>query len=113
MSSASQIKSYDSLPDDLEEEASKLVSENVEIEESPSQAQSFTTTEPSVRAVLVYKNGAEGAVRVTGPGTLHPIPNVVTGPNESGWAIITIKRGQTCMFFGNPTVQRFNGLQAQ
>lgn len=72
-----------------------------------SQPPSFTTADKSVCAVLVHRRGAEGAVRVTGPGTSHPVPNVITGPDESGWVIVAVKEGQTCMFLGEPTVRFF------
>lgn len=73
---------------------------------------SFSEAEPSVRAVLVYRQGAEGAVRVTAPGT-HHFSNVKTGPNEAGWAIITVGIGQTCMFYGSPTVRLFKASQSK
>lgn len=115
MSSGSQIKALvcSSLPsnEDLEREARELVPEGVVIDQEVSHPKSFTTAEPSVRAVLVCKNGPEGAVRVTGRGTPDPIPNVVTGPEEVGWEIIAVKTDQTCMFFGNPTVRFFRSLQ--
>ena len=78
--------------------------------EGESHPASFTTAEPSVRAVLVSRKGAEGAVRVTAPGT-NDFSNVMTGPNETGWAIVAFKTGETCMFFGNPTVRVFKAVK--
>ncbi|RAH83275.1 hypothetical protein BO86DRAFT_55221 [Aspergillus japonicus CBS 114.51] len=66
---------------------------------------SFTTTDASVRAVLVYKGASAGAVRVTGPNTPQPVPNVVTAPDEVGLAVLQAKEGQTCMFFGSRVVR--------
>ncbi|RAK99638.1 uncharacterized protein BO80DRAFT_120230 [Aspergillus ibericus CBS 121593] len=114
MSFGSQVKSVDPLSpsdEELERVACELVSKGVVIEKSVSHPKSFTTADKSVCAVLVHRRGAEGAVRVTGPGTPHPIPNVITGPSENGWDIIAVKEGQTCMFFGNPTVRFFKVKQ--
>ncbi|BCR99964.1 uncharacterized protein AKAW2_50307S [Aspergillus luchuensis] len=110
MSFGSQVESVDSLSpsdEELERAACELVSKDVVIDKTVSQPPSFTTADKSVCAVLVHRRGAEGAVRVTGPGTSHPVPNVITGPDESGWVIVAVKEGQTCMFLGEPTVRFF------
>ena len=60
--------------------------------------------DPSVRAVLVRKDGGAGAVRVTG-GNLK---NVVTGPTRgAGFVIVVVPSGENCRFFGNPSVRYF------
>jgi hypothetical protein len=81
--------------------------ENLLIDADESHPKSFTTADSTVRAVLVYKNGPPGAVRVTGPGTPTPVPNVVTGPDGKGLEVVEVKPGQTCMFLGEPTVRFF------
>jgi hypothetical protein len=85
---------------------------NVVIDPAKSFPKSFSTTDASVRAVLVYKNGSAGAVRVTGPNAPQPVPNIVTGPDEIGLEIIEVKDGQTCMFFGDPVVRFFRCKEA-
>jgi hypothetical protein len=85
---------------------------NVTIDPTKSFPKSFSTADASVRAVLVYKEGAAGAVRVTGSNTPQPVPNVVTGTDETGLEIIEVKEGQTCMFFGNPAVRYFRCKEA-
>jgi len=67
----------------------------------------FETVHSSIRAILVRKDSAWGAVRVTGPGTPKEVPNVVTGPNRAGYVIVVIKPGQDCMFLKNPSVRYF------
>jgi hypothetical protein len=64
---------------------------------------SFEMVDPSVCAVLVKKCSARGAVRVGAPS----LPNVVTGPDEKGFVIVVINRGQTCMLLLTPTVRYF------
>lgn len=76
----------------------------LELDEEPSHPRSFTTADASVRCVLVYKTGMMGAVRITGPRAFY---NLVTGPEETGWGIVAVKLGQTCMFIGDPTVRFF------
>lgn len=65
--------------------------------------ENFEMVDSSVRAVLVKKCSARGAVRVNAPS----MPNVVTGPDEKGWVIVVIRRGQTCMLLLTPTVRYF------
>lgn len=81
------------------------------LEDEEFHPESFTTTDASVRAVLVYRKGADGAVRVTSSGT-QDFWNVRTGPEEAGWAIIGVKVEQTCMFLGNPKVRLFKALES-
>ncbi|KAL4923410.1 uncharacterized protein BDV17DRAFT_244389 [Aspergillus undulatus] len=110
MPATNQIKVIEnSEPSDaeLENHARELTSKNVTIDPAKSFPKSFSITDASVIAVLVYKKGSAGAVRVTGPNTPQPVPNVVTGTDETGLEIIEVKEGQTCMFFGNPAVRYF------
>jgi hypothetical protein len=84
----------------------------VSLEDEDSHPESFTTTDTSVRAVLVYRKGADGAVRVTSSET-QDFWNVRTGPKEEGWAIIGVKvPEQTCMFLGKPKVRLFKALES-
>ena len=56
----------------------------------------------SVRALLVKKNGGEGAVRVD-DGTY-----VRTGKNQGdGFVIVTVKTGRICVLLGHPSVRYF------
>jgi hypothetical protein len=73
------------------------------IDSEPTVGKRFEMVDSSVCAILVYKHSADGAVRLNAPG----MPNVVTGPDESGFDIVIIKPGQTCRFFGTPTVRYF------
>lgn len=61
-----------------------------------------------VGAVLVKKQGARGAFRVTGGGAQNDVQNVVTGPEETGVVIVIIKPGQTGMCLGHPSIRRFS-----
>jgi nucleoside-triphosphatase THEP1 len=63
----------------------------------------FKMVEPSVRAILVRKNSASGAVRVFGTS----VRNVVTGPKEVGFVIVVVKSGEECMLLGSPSVRYF------
>jgi hypothetical protein len=63
----------------------------------------FEMVDSSVRAVLVNKCNARGAVRV---GALSLL-NVLTGPDEKGWVIVVIGRSQTGMLLLSPTVRYF------
>jgi hypothetical protein len=115
MPATNQIKPIE-LPEpsdaELENAARELILRNVVIDPAKSFPKSFSTTDASVRAVLVYKNGSAGAVRVTGPNAPQPVPNIVTGPDEIGLEIIEVKDGQTCMFFGDPVVRFFRCKEA-
>lgn len=82
-------------------------STNLVIDPQTSNPRSFTIADTSIRAILVYKDGPGGAVRVTGPGISQNVLNVVTGPDETGLEIVEVIPGQTCMFFGQPTVRYF------
>ncbi|PYI34282.1 hypothetical protein BP00DRAFT_423265 [Aspergillus indologenus CBS 114.80] len=90
---------------EIEHAARELTLQKVSLDLHKSFPKTFTTTDASVRAVLVYKGASAGAVRVTGPNTPQPVPNVVTGPDEVGLAVLQVKEGQTCMFFGSPVVR--------
>ena len=73
------------------------------IEKQETVGKEFETVDRSIRAILVRKNGSAGAVRVFG----EPIKNVVTGPKETGFALITIAAKEECMFLGSPSVRYF------
>jgi hypothetical protein len=77
--------------------------EALTIESEVTQGSDFQEMDSTVGAVLVKKKGESGAFRVTGGET----QNVVTGPNESGVVIVVIKRGQTGMCLGRPSIRRF------
>lgn len=64
---------------------------------------SLEMVDSSVCAVLVQKKSDDGAVRLDAVG----MPNVVTGPNQSGFDIVVIRPGQTCRLFLTPTVRYF------
>jgi hypothetical protein len=66
----------------------------------------FQIMDNTVGAVLVTKQGAHGAFRVTG-GTQQEVTNVVTGPGEAGLVIVVIKPGQTGMCLGHPSIRPF------
>ena len=63
----------------------------------------FEKVDISVRAILVRKDCAEGAVRVFG----NDIWNVVTGPKENGFVILRLSEGEYCRLLGTPTVRYF------
>lgn len=62
----------------------------------------------TVSAVLVRKDSADGAVYVSGPGTMKEVPWVRTGPDKGkGVVILIIKTGQTCVILGSSVVRYF------
>lgn len=71
-----------------------------------------TTTDPeaidsSIRAILVRKDGGEGAVRVS--NGLY----IQTGPQEQkGSVIVKIDTGQICVLFGRPSIRYFRAEEA-
>ena len=102
----SQIISADDIAHDdtqLEDKVKELTGEALTIESEVIQGSDFQEMDSTVGAVLVKKKGESGAFRVTGGET----QNVVTGPNESGVVIVVIKRGQTGMCLGRPSIRRF------
>ncbi|PSN58863.1 hypothetical protein BS50DRAFT_580402 [Corynespora cassiicola Philippines] len=94
----------------LEETASQLLGETVTIA-SEEVGSDFLMMDESVGAVLVKKQSAHGAFRVTGRGTQSEVPNIVTGPSEAGFVIVAIKAGQTGMCFGRPSIRRFSRMR--
>ena len=44
----------------------------------------------NVDIILVKRSSTPGAFRVTGPGRPRDIPNVVTGPKESGIVVLLL-----------------------
>ncbi|KAI0571623.1 hypothetical protein L13192_10164 [Pyrenophora tritici-repentis] len=102
----SQIIPVDDIAHDdtqLEDKVKDLTGEVLTIESGDIQGSDFQEMDSDVGAVLVKKKGDHGAFRVTGGET----QNVVTGPNESGVVIVVIKRGQTGMCLGRPSIRRF------
>jgi hypothetical protein len=85
---------------------------NVVINPAKSFPKSFSTTDASVRAILIYKNRSAGAVRVTRPNAPQPVPNIMTRPDKISLEIIEVKDGQTYIFFSNPIVQFFQCKEA-
>jgi hypothetical protein len=57
----------------------------------------------TVCAILVERKSAYGALRLDADG----MPNVATGPCESGFVIVVIRPGQSCRIFLTPTVRYF------
>ncbi|QSS61745.1 hypothetical protein I7I51_03922 [Histoplasma capsulatum] len=92
----------------LEEKAASLAGENVVLDSSQTIGKNFQTVDSSVRAILIIKKSAEGAVRVFG----KDIRNVVTGPNEDGFVIVAVKEGETCRLLGTPTIRYFRCLRS-
>lgn len=62
----------------------------------------FEIVDSTVCAILVKKDGSRGAI--TG-GTFD---NIVTGPTQgTGYVIIVLRSGRSCMFYGTPSVRYF------
>ena len=62
---------------------------------------SFEVVDASVRAILVRRDSAGGAVRIFG----REVKNIVTGPKESGYALVAVGADEECMFLGSPSVR--------
>ncbi|KAF2193619.1 hypothetical protein K469DRAFT_712409 [Zopfia rhizophila CBS 207.26] len=106
----SQITSVDDIAQDdkrLQEKATELAGETLTIDSKETVGSDFQIMDTTVGAVLVRKQGAHGAFRVTGAGRPKEVPNVVTGPGESGFVIVIIKPGQTGMCLGHPSIRLF------
>lgn len=90
----------------LKDKAEELVASKDEVEIDPNE----TTGEddfkyersPNVCAVVVDKSSGRGFVQITGAGKPREI--VHTGDGESGFAMIEILAGRSCMLYGRPTV---------
>lgn len=67
----------------------------------------FETVDYPVRAVLIHKKSAQGAVRFFGKDKDDSVVNVVTGPKEQGYALIWLEDGEHCRILGTPTIQLF------
>ncbi|KAM5443940.1 hypothetical protein MferCBS31731_001186 [Microsporum ferrugineum] len=95
----------------LEDKASQLAGERVALDPHQTIGKNFEVVDPSVRAILVCRKSAEGAVRVFG----KYIRNVVTGPGENGYVIVAVKssEGETCRLLGTPTMRYFRLSEAQ
>ena len=64
----------------------------------------FKMVDLSVRAILIKKHSAGGAVRVFS----NPIRNVVTGPDKgTGFIIVIIGPSETCRLFSSPSIRYF------
>jgi len=68
---------------------------------------SLETVDYPVRGVLIHKKSAQGAVRFFGKDKDNEVVNVVTGPQEQGYALIWIEEGEHCRILGTPTIQLF------
>jgi len=118
----SQITPVDGIADDdkkLEEKAKKLLVKTpsrflrsdfdirqeglkVTLESKEAVTRDPQSVDSSVRALLVKKNGGEGAVRVDDGTYLR------TGQNQGdGFVIVTIGTGRICVLFGHPSVRYF------
>ncbi|OCL14012.1 hypothetical protein AOQ84DRAFT_359276 [Glonium stellatum] len=106
MAGTSQITPVDDIAQDdhkLEEKATQLSGVDLVIDPETI-GTDFEMVDSSVRAILVKKHSAGGAVRVFG----NPIRNVVTGPNEgAGFVIVIVGPGETCRLFGSPSIRYF------
>jgi len=106
MGGENQITSVDDIAHDdqeLKRKAEELTNGKVTLDRDETVGKNFEVVDSIVCAILVKKNSARGAVRVTAPG----MPNVVTGPDRSGFDIVVIRPGQVCMFYLTPTVRYF------
>ncbi|CAK4031390.1 Hypothetical predicted protein [Lecanosticta acicola] len=87
----------------LEEIAAELTGESLVIDGNEILGRNFDQVDASVRAILVKKNSAQGAVRVFG----KEVWNVVTGPTEEGVVIVRLGEGEYCRLLGTPTIRLF------
>jgi len=90
----------------LKEQAEQLTGEQeVDIDDNETFGNgSFSWEEwPAVCGVIVYRDSGVGSVKVTGADEAAEI--VTTGPGKTGVFMILIKKGQTCMLSGSPTVR--------
>lgn len=78
------------------------------MEENEVTGKDLELVDSSICAILVKRQSAWGAVRVTGVGTPQEVPNVVTSPhNKPGYSLMIVKDGQSCRLFQTPTVRYF------
>ena len=66
--------------------------ENLIIDSQDTIGKNFEKVDLSLRATLVKRNSAEGAVRVFGDDIRH----VVTGPKENGFVIVSLSEAEYC-----------------
>jgi len=106
MAGVSQITPVDDIAQDdqkLEEKATQLSGVDLVIDQEKI-GTDFEMVDSSVRAILVKKHSADGAVRVFGKS----IRNVVTGPKEgTGFVIVIVESVEECMLLGSPSVRYF------
>lgn len=63
---------------------------------------------PETAALLVRKQSAPGSIVVLGCGTEVDKPHVITGEGQGqGSVIVFLRKGQSCMVYGNPSVRLF------
>jgi len=89
---------------ELEKKGTELCGYDVVLDPTWTVGADFEKPDTSVCAVLIKIHGAGGAVRVYS----SPMQNVVTGTKRgSGYIIVVIQSGETCMFLGQPSVRYF------
>ena len=71
------------------------------IDKQKTTGKDFEVVDGSIHAILIIKSSAGGAVRVFG----EEVKNIVTGPRESGYALVVLRSGEECMFLGSPSVR--------
>lgn len=78
--------------------------DNVEIapEETTGEHDFKYEQSPNVCAVVVDKNSGRGYAQITGGGKDTEI--IYTGRGDTGFVMVDITSGQTCMLYGRPTV---------
>lgn len=90
----------------LREHAKILISGNDRVQLAPEE----TTGEndfkyeqfPDVSAVVVDKGSGIGYAQITGGG--KEVQAIYTGRGETGYILVNISEGQSCMLYGDPTV---------
>ncbi|EME39770.1 hypothetical protein DOTSEDRAFT_82585 [Dothistroma septosporum NZE10] len=87
----------------LEQIATEFTGESLVIDGTEILGRNFDQVDASVRAILVKKNSAQGAVRIFG----KEVWNVVTGPSEQGVVIVRLGEGEYCRLLGTPTIRLF------
>lgn len=80
----------------------KKYGENFVLDSNKTTGTDFESVDLAVFTIFVRKDGSTGAVIV---GTFD---NVVTGPKQrTGYIIIILKSGKSCMFYGTLSIQYF------
>jgi hypothetical protein len=89
----------------LEARARELTGKNVYFARENVQVNDLDSVDcETACAVLVQKDGGAGAVHVHG----NKLDIIMTGPDQGeGWWLIVLEPGQSCRFYGQPSVQYF------